>query len=199
MAEQHRVGDRRRGTPRRRASRRRREHVRPARELRGARAAPTIAEHGRDEVERGRELGRRRSRVGHLGGVAADHRGDARPAVGAQLLAAAHAGRAGARPTPRARPRRDTDDADRRRERDDCAAPCGPASANSATAPTAMHAEHAAEQPAVAEAHLAPARRDPAEQQPAGGPLQQERRARRASRGCRSPVSRRPRGRAARR
>ena len=92
--------------------------------------------------------------------------------VGAHLLASAHTRAAALRPTPRApasRPRRTPIAASAamharaRRDR---------RSRNTRRRARRHHAEHDAEQPAVAEADLAAARRDPAEQQPAGRPLQ---------------------------
>ena len=172
VAEQHRVADRaeERGAD---EQPQRGEQVRTAGEHR-RREQAELAQRGRDEIERGREL-----RVTHVGGrvvgCATDHRRDPGPPVGAQLHPAAHP-RAPSHHGDRERDRREHHDADRGRERE-AARDRQLLGREQRRRADRHHAVDAAQQPAVAEAHLAPARRDPQEREPARRPLQQERRA----------------------
>ena len=169
MPEEHGVGDR--------AEERRADDHAGHRErvgVAGRHAGGDQADHAddrRDEVEGRRELG-----SVDVDGVAlavdAGHGGDARAARLDALALAGHAGRLAL---------------DRHEQRDARVASATPALATSRTTTSLAvapaeeqgaqrhQAVGAAQQPAVAERHLAPTGRDPEERQPADGPLQQHR------------------------
>ena len=182
MAEQHRVGDH---AEERRADHEpgRREPGRAAGE-RGRGEQPDDAERRRDEIEGGRELAVRSavgaSRTSASAGVRRRRRARSSPPP----VRAAASARARAAPTPA--PRRTTlttqrhergqDHARGRGEEHRVAGPGVPRAQLGAERAEREHAVHAAQQPAVAEAHEPAARRDPEEREPARGPLQQDRR-----------------------
>ena len=158
--------------------------------------APTSEARGREQVRAAGELRRReqadraedrrdrgRATGGNSGAAVAASRASARPIIAATR--ARRAARTSSRPRTPARAA-----LHRHRERDRASRPRTRSPRrrrrraprrdrrvrNTAAAPRHERAEDDADQPAVAEADLAAARRDPAEQQPAGRPLQQERR-----------------------
>ncbi len=165
MAEQHRVAHR---AEERRADEEpdRGQRVRPAREL-GRREQPGEAGDGRDQVEGGREFARDRFDLD--GFVAAsDHRTDARLPFGAQFGLAAHA-RAAPRDRHAQRERSCRDGCKCKRRGEDMVV-----AEQHERATEGKDAVDPAQQPAVADADLAPARRHPAEEQAARRELQQE-------------------------